>query len=101
MTPIVPPPLGCCGCIPGPPMVGLMPGIGPPFPPHSFSAVLIGGDILPAPGGCKRPLPWLSPVPGCAPGWAASRILSFIAEFRNSLPWGPSMNIAEKTLIRR
>ena len=30
MTPSVPPVLFCVGCIPGPPMVGLMPGIGPP-----------------------------------------------------------------------
>ena len=109
ITPMLPPPLGCCGWIPGPPMLGLMPGMGPPcnivssnfevivylptFPPHSFSAVLMGGDILPGPGGGKRPFPRPSPVPGCAPGWAI-RILSFIAELRYSRPCGPSMNLA-------
>ena len=65
----------------------------PTLPPHSFSAVLMGGDILPGPGGGKRPLPRPSPVPGCAPGWAI-RILSFIAELRYSRPCGPFMNLA-------
>ena len=47
MTPIVPPPFGWLGCMPGPPMVGLMPGMGPPLPAHSLSIVLIGGIFAP------------------------------------------------------
>ena len=104
ITPSVPPGLESGGCTPGPPIVGRIPGIGPPcnilgiiigfmnensltLPFHSLSTVLTGR------GGAVRPFP--SGIPGCN----APR--SFIAGLRKPrLGFEGSANVARKKTIR-
>ena len=70
MTPSVPPVLFCVGCIPGPPMVGLMPGIGPPCNNDSH------GYLLSYSGPHYPPLPFLVNSPhrqgrSSSPRWSS------------------------------
>ena len=115
-TPMVPPALGWGGCIPGPPIVGRMPGLGPPWNNfkwqlegkwcffcqiltdafHSLSIVLPGrgGVFLPCPpsmAGRGEPLP--PPMAGLG------EPLSFVAGLNKPrLGFDGSANIAGKRL---
>ena len=77
------------GCIPGPPIVGLMPGLGC-LSGHSLSIVLTGT----APG-LSTGLPWPAASPGCG-----APILALIAGFGcsgNRLP--PTTKIVYSTIM--